>query len=99
VGPTSRPVKRLTVTISDGWLRPSEISYVRRLPSDITLFPMPYVRRLETVGDKLKPSDISYVRRFKLMFDSFGRRKLFRLLQCINIFRILVFLYPSRQNL
>jgi hypothetical protein len=62
VGPTSRPVKRLTVVISDGWLRLSEISYVRRLPSDITLFPTPYVRRLKTVGDNPKPSDISYVR-------------------------------------
>jgi hypothetical protein len=50
VGPTSRPVKRLTVVISDGWLRPSEISYVRRL---------------KTVGDNPKSSNISYVRRFR----------------------------------
>jgi hypothetical protein len=28
VGPTNQLVKRLTFTISDGWLRPSEIAYV-----------------------------------------------------------------------
>jgi hypothetical protein len=51
VGPTIRPVKWLTFTISDGWLWPSEIAYVQRLASDITLFSTPYVRRPETVGD------------------------------------------------
>jgi hypothetical protein len=64
VGPTSRPVKQLTFLMSDGRVWPSEIAYVRRLPSDITLFPTHYVRRLETVGHNLMPSDISYVRRF-----------------------------------
>jgi hypothetical protein len=42
---------------------PSEIAYVRRLPSDITLFPTPYPRRLKTVGDRLISSDITYLRR------------------------------------
>jgi hypothetical protein len=65
VGPTSRPVKWLTFTIPDGWVWPSEIAYVRRQPSDITLFPTPNVRRLETVGDNQMPLDISYVRQFK----------------------------------
>jgi hypothetical protein len=65
VGPISRPVKRLTFLMSDGRVWPSEIAYVRRQPSDITLFPTPNVRRLETVGHNHMPSDISYVRRFK----------------------------------
>jgi hypothetical protein len=64
-GSHSQPVKRLAFTISDGRVWPSEIAYVRRLPSDITLFLTPNVRRLETVGDNQMPSDISYVRRFK----------------------------------
>jgi hypothetical protein len=59
-------VKLLTRIISDGWLRPSEIAYVRRPrpPSDIMLFPTPYLRRPDAVGDKQMPSDISYLRRF-----------------------------------
>jgi hypothetical protein len=52
VGPTSRPVKRLGFVISDGHRQPSEITYVRRLPSDIALFPTSYLRRLKAVGDK-----------------------------------------------
>jgi hypothetical protein len=64
-GSHRRQVKRLRTVISDGRLRPSEIRYVRRPPSDITLFPTRYVRRLETVGHNQIPSDLSYVRRFK----------------------------------
>jgi hypothetical protein len=44
---------------------PSDIAYVRRLPSDIMLFPTSYPRRLKTVGDKLMPSEIAYLRRSK----------------------------------
>jgi hypothetical protein len=64
VGPTGWPVKRLGFTISDGRTQPSEIGYVRRLPSDIALFPTNYLRRLKVVGDKALPSEISYFRRF-----------------------------------
>ena len=64
VGPTSRPVKRLGFVISDGHRQPSEITYVRRLPSDIALFPTSYLRRLKAVGDKALPSEIIYFRRF-----------------------------------
>jgi hypothetical protein len=64
VGPTGWPVKRLGFTISDGRTQPSEIGYVRRLPSDITLFPTNYLRWLKAVGDKALPSEISYFRRF-----------------------------------
>jgi hypothetical protein len=64
-GSHRRQVKRLRTVISDGRLRPSEIRYVRRQPSDITLFPTRYVRRLETVGHNQIPSDLSYVRRLK----------------------------------
>jgi hypothetical protein len=65
VDPTSRPVKQLTFIMSDGRVWPSEIAYVRRQPSDITLFLTPNVRRLETIGDNQMPSDTSYVQRFK----------------------------------
>jgi hypothetical protein len=65
VGPTGRPVKRLGFIISDGQKRPSEIAYVRRQPSDITLFLTNYLRRLKTVGDRVLPSDITYFRRFE----------------------------------
>jgi hypothetical protein len=58
-----RQVKRLGTVMSDGRLRPSEVHYVRRQPSDITLFPTRYVRWLETVEHNRKPSDISYVQR------------------------------------
>jgi hypothetical protein len=44
---------------------PSDIAYVRRLPSDIMLFPTSYPRQLKTVGDKLMPSEIAYLRRSK----------------------------------
>jgi hypothetical protein len=64
VGPTFRPVKRLGFVISDGHTQPSEIAYVRRLPSDIALFPTSYLRRLKAVGDKSLPSEIIYFRRF-----------------------------------
>jgi hypothetical protein len=64
VGPTSRPVKRLGFVISDGRRQPSEITYVRRQPSDIALFPTSYLRRLKAVGDKALPSEIIYFRRF-----------------------------------
>ena len=64
VGPTGWPVKRLGFTISDGRTQPSEIGYVRRLPSDIALFPTSYLRRLKAVGDKALPSEITYFRRF-----------------------------------
>ena len=64
VGPTSRPVKRLGFVISDGHRQPSEITYVRRQPSDIALFPRRYLRRLKAVGDKSLPSEIIYFRRF-----------------------------------
>jgi hypothetical protein len=64
VGPTSRPVKRLGFVISDGRRQPSEITYVRRQPSDIALFPTRYLRRLKAVGDKSLPSEIIYFRRF-----------------------------------
>jgi hypothetical protein len=64
VGPTFRPVKRLGFVISDGHRQPSEITYVRRLPSDIALFPTSYLRRLKAVGDKPLPSEIIYFRRF-----------------------------------
>jgi hypothetical protein len=37
VGPTSRPVKRLTFLMSDMRIWPSEIAYVRRQPSDNTI--------------------------------------------------------------
>ena len=70
VGPTFRPVKRLGFVISDGHTQPSEIAYVRRLPSDIALFPTNYLRRLKAVGDKSLPSEISYFRRF----NSYVRR-------------------------
>jgi hypothetical protein len=50
--------------MSDGRTQPSEIGYVRRLPSDITLFPTNYLRRVKAVGDKALPSEISYFRRF-----------------------------------
>jgi hypothetical protein len=43
VGPTDQPVKRLAFITSDGWWRPSEIDYVQRRPSDIMLFPTPYL--------------------------------------------------------
>ena len=65
VGPTSRPVKRLGFVISDGHTQPSEIAYVRRLPSDIALFPTNYLRRLKTIGDRVLPSEITYFRRFE----------------------------------
>jgi hypothetical protein len=42
----------LGFVISDGHRQPSEITYVRRLPSDIALFPTSYLRRLKAVGDK-----------------------------------------------
>jgi hypothetical protein len=64
VGPTFRPVKWLGFVISDGHTQPSEIAYVRRLPSDIALFPTSYLRRLKAVGDKALPSKIIYFRRF-----------------------------------
>jgi hypothetical protein len=64
VGPTSRPLKRLGFVISDGHRQPSEITYVRRQPSDIALFPTSYLRRLKAVGDKALPSEIIYFRRF-----------------------------------
>jgi hypothetical protein len=64
VGPTFRPVKRLGFVISDGHTQPSEIAYVRRLPSNIALFPTSYLRRLKAVGDKALPSEIIYFRRF-----------------------------------
>jgi hypothetical protein len=64
VGPTSRPVKRLGFVISDGRRQPSEITYVRRQPSDIALFLTRYLRRLKAVGDKSLPSEIIYFRRF-----------------------------------
>ena len=70
VGPTFRPVKRLGFVISDGRMQPSEVTYVRRLPSDIGLFPTSYLRRLKAVGDKSLPSEISYFRRF----NSYVRR-------------------------
>jgi hypothetical protein len=60
-----RRLKRLPRLTSDGRMGPSEIAYVRRRPSDITLFPTPYPRRLKTVGDRLMPSDITYLRRSK----------------------------------
>jgi hypothetical protein len=62
VGPKRR-VKRLPHLTSDGPMGPSDIAYVRRRPSDITLFPTPYPRRLKTVGDRLMSSDITYLRR------------------------------------
>jgi hypothetical protein len=65
VGPTDRSLKRLASITSNGWCAPSEIAYVRRRPSDVMLFPTPYLRRLKVVGDRLMPSDISYLRRFK----------------------------------
>jgi hypothetical protein len=64
VGPTFRPVKRLGFVISDGHTQPSEIAYVRRLPSDIALFPTSYLRQLKAVGDKALPSEIIYFQRF-----------------------------------
>jgi hypothetical protein len=64
VGPTSRPVKRVGFVISDGRRQPSEITYVRRQPSDIALFPTRYLRWLKAVGDKSLPSEIIYFRRF-----------------------------------
>ena len=64
MGPTSRPLKRLGFVISDGHRQPSEITYVRRQPSDIALFPTSYLRRLKAVGDKALPSEIIYFRRF-----------------------------------
>jgi hypothetical protein len=64
VGPTGGPVKQLGFTISDGLTQPSEIAYVRRLPSDIALFPTNYLRRLKAVGDKALLSEITYFRRF-----------------------------------
>jgi hypothetical protein len=70
MGPTFRPVKRLGFVISDGHTQPSEIAYVRRLPSDIALFPTNYRRRLKAVGDKALPSEITYFRRF----NSYVRR-------------------------
>jgi hypothetical protein len=54
----------LGFVISDGHRQPSEITYVRRLPSDIALFPTSYLRRLKAVGDKPLPSEIIYFRRF-----------------------------------
>jgi hypothetical protein len=62
VGPRRR-VKRLPHLTSDGPMGPSDLAYVRRRPSDITLFPTPYPRRLKTVEDRLMPSDITYLRR------------------------------------
>jgi hypothetical protein len=64
-GSHRRRVKRLRTLTSDGRMRPSEIAYVRRRPSDITLFPTHYLRRLKTVGDRLMPSDITYLWRCK----------------------------------
>jgi hypothetical protein len=52
-GSHRRRVKRLRTLTSDGRMR----------PSDITLFPMPYLRWLKTVGDRLMSSDITYFRR------------------------------------
>jgi hypothetical protein len=54
----------LGFVISDGRRQPSEITYVRRQPSDIALFPTRYLRRLKAVGDKSLPSEIIYFRRF-----------------------------------
>jgi hypothetical protein len=64
VGPTGWPVKQLVFIASDGPRRPLEIGYFRRRPSDIRLFPTPYLRRPKTVGHRLMPSDIGYLRRF-----------------------------------
>jgi hypothetical protein len=56
--------KTVDMYIFDGWLWPSEIVYIRRRPSDIMLFPTPYVRRPDTIEDKQMSSDIAYLRWF-----------------------------------